>query len=315
MDAADVDAADVDASLEIPRWAYRELVDEGRVFRETFPVRFDEAGPDKAATMVTVASMVAECACNHAQHLWGLGQSMPAGMLAENLAWVCTRLHLVVREYPRWGEQVEVKTWFEAQGRVAARRDWTLTSAGNGEAIAEDAAPIGVATSQWVAFNVEKRKMARIPASVVEEFKESANVGSPVMGDAYAVVKLPDIRGVEKGVNEFGGIAVRRRDLDMNGHVNNVVYTEWILEAVPVQLWGTHRLAELELEFRSECNYGDTVDAICCDEAGVAEEADEDEAPAEDGKTRMVHMLLKHGVEGKDAEVIRARTVWEPKEA
>lgn len=62
---------------------------------------------------------VQECACNHAQSLWGLGQSMPAGMLSENLAWVCTRLHVMVDEYPRWGDQVEVNTWFEAQGRIA----------------------------------------------------------------------------------------------------------------------------------------------------------------------------------------------------
>jgi hypothetical protein len=71
--------------LEVPIWHYRELINQGRVFRETFPVRFDDAGPDKRATMHTVASMVAECACNHAQDLWGLGQSMPAGMLAANL--------------------------------------------------------------------------------------------------------------------------------------------------------------------------------------------------------------------------------------
>ena len=32
---------------------------------------------------------------------------------------------------------------------------------------------------KWVAFNVEKRKMARIPASVVEEFKEFLDTISP----------------------------------------------------------------------------------------------------------------------------------------
>lgn len=109
--------------LEVPRWHYRDLINEGRVFRETFPVRFDEVGPDKRATMHTIATMVQECACNHAQGLWGLGQSMPTGMLAESLGWVCARLHIVVNEYPRWGDQVEVSTWFESQGRVAVRRE------------------------------------------------------------------------------------------------------------------------------------------------------------------------------------------------
>jgi hypothetical protein len=44
-----------------------------------------------------------------------------------------------------------------------------------------------VATSQWVAFNIEKRKMARIPASVTEDFKAQALPDSPVMGPEYTV--------------------------------------------------------------------------------------------------------------------------------
>lgn len=44
--------------LEVPEWHYRDLIDDRRVFRETFPVRFDEVGPDKTATMNTVAAMV-----------------------------------------------------------------------------------------------------------------------------------------------------------------------------------------------------------------------------------------------------------------
>ena len=31
--------------------------------------------------------------------------------------------------------------------------------------------------------------------------------------------------------------SVRRSDMDMNGHVNNVVFTEWILEAVPQKMY------------------------------------------------------------------------------
>jgi fatty acyl-ACP thioesterase A len=213
--------------LEVPNWHYRDLIDQGRVFRETFPVRYDEAGPDKRATMHTVASMVAECACNHAQALWGLGQSMPAGMLAANLGWVCTRMHIVVDAYPAWGDQVEVNTWFEAQGKIAARRDFAITSVGNGGSVET---PVGVATSQWVAFNIEKRKMARIPAAVLHEFKGQALADSPVMGADYAaaVAKLPDVRGVPGcDVDTSGHVTtVRRSDVDMNGHVNNVVYAE-----------------------------------------------------------------------------------------
>ena len=41
---------------------------------------------------------------------------------------------------------------------------------------------MGAATSRWVAFNVEKRKMARIPDAVIEQVTRQA------LPDCYAMV-------------------------------------------------------------------------------------------------------------------------------
>jgi len=148
------------------------------------------------------------------------------------------------------------------------------------------------------------------------------------------VTKLPDLR-------VMGGCAppmihgVRRSDLDMNDHVNNVVYMELLMEAVPDAVRDAFELAELELEFRGECKYGDVISVACCREfgasgggggAGGGEDAAAAAAAAAgvdsavqgspmeaDGKVRLVHMLLKEGVEARASEVVRARTVWTPK--
>ena len=191
---------------------------------------------------------------------------------------------------------------------------------GNGGGPEDSTTSVGRATSQWVAFNIEKRKMARIPVSVIEEFKYQALEDSPVMGPDYAVVKLPDVRDVV-GDDSTPGVThtARLSDVDMNGHVNNVVYAEWLLDSVPTDMWAGHELREMELEFRSECNCGDVVDSVTCREdevaAAAAEGGDDVVAAAEedDGEVRLVHMLLKRGLGKKEAEVIRARTVWEPK--
>ena len=164
----------VDTDLEVPEWHSRSLIEDGRAFTETFPVRFDEVGPNKKTTMRTIASMLQECACNHAQGIWGRSQAMPADMKAQNLGWVCTRLHIVVDEYPAWGDMVEVRTWFDSQGKIAARRDWDMYYCTGDEEPNEQCASVGRATSQWVAFNIAKRKLARIPATVIPQFREQA---------------------------------------------------------------------------------------------------------------------------------------------
>jgi len=314
--ATDAKEAEVDANddtpaevLEVPEWHSRALVRDGRVFSETFPVRFDEVGADKSATMRTVASMIQECACNHAQGIWGRAQSMPADMLKDNLVWVCTRLHLQIDSYPRWGDQVQVNTWFEAQGRLAARRDWSLYYEDCRPSAVKDAEPeceikpVGRATSVWVAFNLAKRRMARIPQAVVDLFQNQQLCDEPVMGPDYAVVKLPET-GPDAHVAAF---QVRRRDMDMNGHVNNVVYTEWLLEGVPESMWAEYELKEIEIEFRAEATFGETVETRC--DAEVYEEGDT--RADEKHVKHMVHQLMKQGDENpKTAEVVRARTYW-----
>lgn len=300
----DRDPSYCDESVPPPQeWHSRGYLNEGRVYSETFPVRFDEVGPDKQTTMRTVASMIQECACNHVQAMWGRAMSTPRSMRETNLAFVCTRLHIAIREYPKWGDQVEVKTWLDVPRRASARRDWELVLC---DGPAGECKALGVATSRWVAFNVEKRKMARIPDAVIEQVTRQAMPNCYAMGPEYEPGKLLDIRsapGVSKPVRH----SVRRSDMDMNGHVNNVVYTAWILEAVPQKMFDDFDLCELEIEFLAECNYGDEVDAVCCREVmgeGLVIEEDE---------VRMAHMLLKHGVEGKEAETVKARTLWKRK--
>ena len=48
-------------------------------------------------------------------------------------------------------------------------------------------------------------------------------------------------------------------DLDINRHVNNVFYAEWALETVPAEIAEHCRLTEIEIGFRAEALYGDTV--------------------------------------------------------
>ena len=52
----------------------------------------------------------------------------------------------------------------------------------------------------------------------------------------------------------------RRSDMDMNGHINNVVYLAWALESVPEAVYdGGYNLFEMEVDFKAECKAGDTV--------------------------------------------------------
>lgn len=53
---------------------------------------------------------------------------------------------------------------------------------------------------------------------------------------------------------------VRSSDLDMNQHVNNTVYLEWMLETLPETL--QQCVFEVDIVFTKECLYGDNIRSI-----------------------------------------------------
>ena len=285
----------------------RALIEDGRVFSEIFPVRFDEVGPDKACTMRTVASMMQECACNHIQAMWGKGQSSPAEMRSNNQAFVCTQMHIEVHEYPRWGDEVEVKTWVEvgaervgAEGLRARAVRWT----GGG-------VPGGGRGDQQMGR--VRRRQAPNGSNSKKTTEDVTNyhalLNNYIMGEDYVMPKLPDVRNTNLPLSQPKAFTGDRLDLDMNGHVNNVVYTEWILESVLVDMWIDYQLYELDIEFKSECGYGDVIAAV------TAREGSAEGVVIEEDNARVLHQLVKLGDDGKETEVIRARTSWRRKGA
>ena len=78
------------------------------------------------------------------------------------------------------------------------------------------------------------------------------------------------------------------------------MYTEWILESVPVDMWIDYQLYELDIEFKSECGYGDVIAAV------TAREGSAEGVVIEEDNARVLHQLVKLGDDGKETEVIRA---------
>ena len=49
---------------------------------------------------------------------------------------------------------------------------------------------------------------------------------------------------------------VRRSDMDMNQHVNNVTYLKWATEDLPSDLYSSHVLTGVDIEYRAEGHFG-----------------------------------------------------------
>lgn len=193
------------------------------------------------------------------------------------LTWVMSRLHLVMRRYPRGGEVLTIRTWPASRTGLFAVRDFELLD-GAGMSI-------GVASTSWAVLDLNTRR----PVRVSERLPEYPLRPVRALDDPFT--SLPALETPEWRFS----MPVLRGDLDVNKHVNNTVYAAWGLESAPTEVAEVCVPVEIEIGFRAEVFYGDTIVSLC----GAA---------AEDPPC-LLHRI-EHAVSGR--ELARLRTRWQP---
>ncbi|MDZ7694202.1 MAG: thioesterase [Balneolaceae bacterium] len=207
---------------------------EKQIFTQSFAIRSSEVRPSGNAKLQTICDLLQEVAGNHALELnWDVTQ-----LKEHNLTWFLHRLDLEIEKYPRWRENVTVQTWPSGSDRLRAYRDFLILD-DNEEVLVR-------ALSYWLMINLESRRPSRMPKEVLEISPKNTDHVLPLKDDRP---QFPE------NIFDKKQFAVRYSDLDINEHVNNIKYVEWITETLPVQ----HQIKAFDIEFKAECGYGSKV--------------------------------------------------------
>ncbi|CAL9108116.1 unnamed protein product [Musa textilis] len=281
------------------------LVPDGLSYKESFVVRCYEVGINKTATVETIANLLQEVGCNHAQSVGFStdGFATTPTMRKLRLIWVTSRMHIEIYKYPAWGDVVEIETWCQGEGRIGTRRDWILKDLATGEVI-------GRATSKWVMMNQDTRKLQRVSDEVREEYlvycPRTPRLSFPEENNG-SLKKIPKL--ADPAQYSRLGLVPRRADLDMNQHVNNVTYIGWVLESMPQKIIDTHELQTITLDYRRECQHDDAVDSLTSSE--FAENGSTNGTattkPHDQELQQFLHFLKSSGT---GLEINRGRTEW-----
>uniref|UniRef100_A0A453L7Q7 Acyl-[acyl-carrier-protein] hydrolase n=1 Tax=Aegilops tauschii subsp. strangulata TaxID=200361 RepID=A0A453L7Q7_AEGTS len=307
--AAAVATAEGREGVERPGLAERlrmgSLLEDGLSYKESFIVRCYEVGINKTATVETIANLLQEVGCNHAQSVGFStdGFATTTTMRELGLIWVTNRMHIEIYKYPAWGDVVEIETWCQADGKIGTRRDWILKDLANGEVI-------GRATSKWVMMNQNTRRLQRVSDEVRDEVfihcPKSPRLAFPEENNG-SLKKIPVL--TDPAQHSRLGLVPRRADLDMNQHVNNVTYIGWVLESIPQDIIDTHELQTITLDYRRECQHDDIVDSLTYIEEGdeINSNGSLFSAPHPEEQRQFLHCLR---FAGAGDEINRGRTVW-----
>jgi acyl-CoA thioester hydrolase len=211
-------------------------IDNG--FETAYRVRFDEAGPDGLVQTATLLRYAQDVAWRHSEHL-----GFDRGWYQERgLGWVARAVELELHEPIPMGHTLRVSTAVIGHRRIWARR--------LGECRLHDGRLAARVITDWVLIDARGR-LVRIP----EDFGLAFT--NPEL--AVEIMRVPERPDDDRPVAGME-IAVRPRDLDPMGHVNNAVYVDWLEEALAAA-WGPaqhDRRRRMRLEYLASAGPGDT---------------------------------------------------------
>ncbi|MGO9307665.1 MAG: acyl-[acyl-carrier-protein] thioesterase [Spirochaetia bacterium] len=208
------------------------------IWIEPFTVRVFEIDARGTLGVRSLCDYLQEAAGNHAREFGGGVNTLQD----RGMTWVLSRIRVRISRLPRAGEKLAVRTWHSGFDRLFSLRDFSLVDA-------EDN-PIVTAVSAWVMLDLRARRPVR-PSTV---FSPPDPSGIP-RAFAADLEKLPGCAGDGKETS----ISVRWSDLDVNGHVNNSRYAEWVAEGASAVCHDGERLAGLDIDYLAETLYPDSV--------------------------------------------------------
>lgn len=243
------------------------------VWKDDYTILSYQVDVSRNATLVVLCQLMQESAWNHAEHL-ELGFSH---LSKKNCIWVLCRQLVKMYSYPKWGDMIQVHTWPTAKDKLFCYRDFRISdSAGS---------VIGEATTSWFVIDLASRRPQKTDSYFHVDLPENAqHVFSGKLQKLHPVSSAANTRLVQ----------VTYGDLDINEHVNNVRYIDWIVNGLPLDHLKTHELKEMEVNYLSEASYDDEIFVSL-------EKKDEFD---------FFHSLIRRR---DNTELCRARTAWESK--
>lgn len=173
-----------------------------------------------------------------------------AHLIENGVVWVLYRQAAIMRAYPTWGEKVRLITWPGAIEGPIFPRHYRFER--------EDGTCLGEMVTSWILINVNTRRPMRpsaLPGNVPANTEREAPFALPGM------LRVLDAEPIMERT-------VCYSDLDVNGHMNNTRYLDWMCDAVDFERLHKSGLGSWQINYTSEAKPGEALVLLAKEEDG-----------------------------------------------
>ncbi|EHJ52132.1 acyl-ACP thioesterase domain-containing protein [Streptococcus macacae] len=209
----------------------------GKKYRTSYQIPFYESDINHHVKLPHILSIALQIASDQSVEL-GLGDERI--FKDYNLVWVVSEHEVIIDRLPQFNEIVEIETEPLSYNRYFCYREFRIYDK-KGEKMM-------TIFSTFVLMDYDTRKVHEVPEDLIAPY-ESEKIRKILRGPKY--------RALEKAAETL--YHVRYFDLDVNGHVNNSRYLEWMYDVLDFTFLKTHIPQKINLKYVKEIQYGNDI--------------------------------------------------------
>jgi acyl-ACP thioesterase len=208
------------------------------VWNEEILIKSYEVDYNKETKLNSIFNYMQEAAFNHANNL-GAGYE---DLTNKGYIWVLSRVKIKVIRYPEWGEKIALETWPKGMNKLFALRDFIFRDENNEEIV--------LATTAWLVLdykNMRPQKVQGLPFNLPD------NNGRYAIDEELGKLECCDTFEFETERT------AAYSDIDVNNHVNNAKYVEWVQDCFSDEFYSDKHVKTLQLNFISQTKLGNKI--------------------------------------------------------
>jgi len=197
-------------------------------FSKTYKIDFYQTGADRKLNLFSLMNMIQDIASDHAA-LLGFGHDQ----LDEDTYWVLVRQIIQMDYWPEWREEITFETFISKPVVGTPPRDLLIYHKNK---------LIGRGQTSWLVIDGKTRKIATQKIDMLLDAAISESSG----------VKTHKVLIQNEGMIDLKKIDVQYSDLDMNLHVNNAIYGQWVMNCIDIETWKNWQISEFSINYLQE---------------------------------------------------------------
>ncbi|MDE6148669.1 MAG: hypothetical protein K2F81_01040 [Ruminococcus sp.] len=218
-------------------------------FKEIYQTRIEDYDINGLLSVEAVLRIFENIGSHHSD---SVSNSVIKGSL-NGIAWIFVEWRIEIERLPKYGELVKAETWINGKAPSSSVMRNFLLSDNEGNTLIKG-------TAKFALFDLIKRKPTRISAELFEMY-------SP---ENFSVFENKSERLREPEEYDFELQLVQRRsDVDFNGHVHNINYLIYALEALPKSVYESRDFSCVRILYKNPLKSGETINVKVRENDGV----------------------------------------------